>query len=137
MLDDVAAQNHVERPRLERNIHRLDIADEHTFAIRLGSPRRFRIELEADERVAARGKRRSEVAARAADVEHALPAPDSGQQLCVRAVAAFVQRDIARHRGLYVAHAIAASTRSATSSAKLTVGVQPSRSRAFDASPTT
>src|SRR5579864_4297277 len=127
MLDHVAEQDDVERARFERQLHRLDVADEHALAVRLRCPRRLGIELETDDRVAARGERLREIAARAADVEHAAARSDGVDELRVRAVAALVQRNVAAH---------AASTSSATSCSNVTVGSHPSRSRAFAALPT-
>src|SRR6266576_1817454 len=132
MLDHVAAEHDVERAGLERQVHRLDVADEHELAELLGHARRLRIELEADDRVPALRERPCEVAARAADVEHAVTGSDRFEQLRVRTVAAFIERDVAAHARA----SPAASTSRATSSSNDTDGVQPSSWRASDASPT-
>src|SRR5207249_11493908 len=52
VLDDVPAEHDVERAWLERQLHRLDVADEHALAVRLGADRGGGIELDADDRVA-------------------------------------------------------------------------------------
>ena len=63
-------------PGLERQLHRLDVADENPFAEPLSGGRRLRVELDPDDRVSALGERLREVPARAADVEHALACAD-------------------------------------------------------------
>src|SRR5437870_5577358 len=80
--------------RLEGQLHRLDVPDEHPLAVCLLLEGSVWIELEPDDRVAALRERAGEVAARAADVEDVLARPDGVEQLRVRAMPPLVQRNV-------------------------------------------
>ena len=70
---EVTAQDDVERRVFERELHLLDVADEHLLADVCGRAcGRIWIELDADDLAAALDERPREVSARAAHVEHAL-----------------------------------------------------------------
>ena len=94
VLDQVAAENDVERARLERELHRLDVPDQHVLAHLTRHRGSGRVELEADDGAAACDQRPSEISARAADVEDALVAPHERKQLRVAAVRVLVERDV-------------------------------------------
>ena len=94
VLDQVAAENDVERARLERELHRLDVPDQHVLAHLTRDRGSDRVELEADDGAAACDQRPREISARAADVEDALAAPHEREQLRVAAVRVLVEGDV-------------------------------------------
>ena len=88
VLDQVAAEDDVERAWLERQLHRLDVPDEDVLAHLARGLRGVGVALEADHGAAGCDERSCEVAAGAPDVEHALAAPDEREELRVTAVRA-------------------------------------------------
>ena len=87
MLEHVAEQHHVERPRLQlRERGAIDVGDVHALGERLGPPRRLGVELDADHAVATLSQMTRDVTRPAPDLEHALVAPDEPDRRAVGVV---------------------------------------------------
>jgi hypothetical protein len=95
VLDEVAAQDYVERPVLERELHRLDVGDEDVLTHRAGHLGSGGIALDPDDDAAAVDERPGEVAARAADVEHTLPRAHELEEASMTAERSQVELDVA------------------------------------------
>ena len=96
VLDQVAAQDDVERAFGKGELHRLHVADQHLGADLSRGLGRLLVQLDPHHRAAALDQGPRQIPARAADVEHALSRADEREQLRVPAVRPLVQGDVTR-----------------------------------------
>ena len=94
MLDDVSAEHDVEGVLRKRELHRLDVTDEHLFANCPRLVRRLFVAVDAHDRRAALCEPAGEVTGRAAHVEHLFRRPGKGEQSFVPSVRPRIEGDV-------------------------------------------
>src|SRR5580765_3852754 len=96
MLDHGSAEHDVEGMLRKREIHRLDVTDQHLFADCARLFRCLLVVVDAHDRRATLGEPPCEVAGRAAHVEHLFRRPGEGEQAFVPSVRPRIERDVRR-----------------------------------------
>jgi len=96
MLDDVSAEHDVEGVLRKRELHRLDVTDEHLLADCTRLFRRLSVAVDAHDRRATLDEPAGEVTGRTAHVQHLLWRPGEGQQTFVPSVRPRIERDVRR-----------------------------------------